>query len=657
MKKFPSLKYPNDPETDGLLDDDVVVTEKLDGCLPYGQRVATEDGAIPIGRIVNEELDVRVKSYDGDGIVYREIEDYFKNGKADTWIRISFDSKKSSFIDLTPNHEVYTTGGKKQAGDIGVGDKLVTEKPKVNGMVSDMIVGSLLGDASIVNHGERKNSHIEETHGERQHGYAEFKMSVLGEVVNNSYTEMSAYDDERTETKKLSYQTKSIKSIDEFTEQFISGGRKVVPEDIEISDRSLAILYGDDGSCSFSELQRPRATIHTQGFTKDGAKRLLDSIGIGGRVVDYGSGPIIEFTSDGTEVLFERVAPWLPSCMSYKVSDEFWADVCLWEQASYDRDTFEVTDVSETERRNDTKYDIEVSGTHNYFTKGVLVSNSNFRFKFGEDTWIGTRNHSYRIDDENIPKAFHHAVEWVEGLSDEVKDTLRGCGTFFGESMHLHSIEYDVEYENPSSGSPYFKSEPSVVLYDWYREDSSVEQTNGWANWSAFKDITGTLDLPTTRVIAKGSPEFMEENDAFEVPEESMFGGNPEGIVVRRLDGSVRAKKVTEDFKEKNAQAFNDPSKAQSDAAEFVAMFVTSARIEKNAHKLVDEGDYDKLEMSMMEELPGRVIQDIMAEEGWNLMCDEYGFEAEFDSEFKSQVRSRTSKQCARVLKQELQSF
>ena len=86
-------------------------------------------------------------------------------------------------------------------------------------------------------------------------------------------------------------------------------------------------------------------------------------------------------------------------------------------------------------------------------------------------------------------------------------------------------------------------------------------------------------------------------------------------------------------------------------------MFVTEARIMKEAHKLVDEGEYDSLRMEMMEDLPRRVLQDIMEEEGWNLLRDEHNFKCEFDEHFKSSVRSKASRMCARTLKEELQQI
>jgi len=224
-------------------------------------------------------------------------------------------------------------------------------------------------------------------------------------------------------------------------------------------------------------------------------------------------------------------------------------------------------------------------------------------------------------------------------------------GTFFGEALHLHSLQYeDVDWFNPSSGSPHppLDSEtPNVILYDWHQGD------DGWADWDDFMEFTDVFDLPRAPVLYTGSPDEAE----FEIPDESFLGGPPEGIVVRRLDGSVRAKKVTDDFKERNATTFNDPSKAQTEAGEFVAQFITDARISKQAQKLIDEGEYDELRMEMMEDLPREVIRDALSEEAWSLMCHQHRFECEFDEDFKSEVRSKASSKCARVLKTELNSL
>jgi hypothetical protein len=279
------------------------------------------------------------------------------------------------------------------------------------------------------------------------------------------------------------------------------------------------------------------------------------------------------------------------------------------------------------------------------------LDGANFRFTPRGDTFdIGTRNVVYEDapNNENVPKAFYHAVDYIEREAD--LDAIPEDDVFFGEAMHLHSLDYDdIDWHQPASGPPHVplsSDTPNVVIFDvWH------EPTDEWLDWGDVTEAAAVAELPAARVLDK-SP-FDEASK--EVPSESMFGGPPEGIVVRRTDGAVRAKKVTEDFREKNAVSFNDPSKAESDAAQFVASYVTDARIENVAHNLVDEGKYDELTMPMMEDLPREVLRDAMAENGWELLTD--GPELEWDDDFKGEVRSKASEKCARVLKQEVQSF
>ncbi|AGF91237.1 hypothetical protein HAPG_00051 [Halorubrum phage GNf2] len=299
--------------------------------------------------------------------------------------------------------------------------------------------------------------------------------------------------------------------------------------------------------------------------------------------------------------------------------------------------------------------DPETDGLHN----GEVVvteklDGANFRFCWDRDNGlrVGSRNHTYDADDENTPKAFRHAVEYVEQQIDAAPpdkvSVIEGV-TFYGEALHLHSLQYDgIDYYNPSKGSPHpplDSDTPNVVLFDARRDGE-------WLGWDEFAELVSLTPFTTTEVLERGNPDEL----SFAVPDESIFGGQPEGIVARRVDGTVRAKKVTDDFKEKNGQAFNNPTEAQSDAGSFVAAYITDERVLNIAHKLVDEGEYEAMKMDMMADLPREVLKDAMAENGWELLTSG-GFEGQWHDDFKGEVRSKASKKCARVLKTELQQF
>jgi hypothetical protein len=273
------------------------------------------------------------------------------------------------------------------------------------------------------------------------------------------------------------------------------------------------------------------------------------------------------------------------------------------------------------------------------------LDGANFRWRWDDDMlYIGTRNHWYHESDDNIPHAFSHAIDHIKHSSENPQRFEDY--TFFGEAMHLHSLEYEnVDYEVPDKGSAYPADlTPNVFVFDAW--DNEADE---WAHYNDVMQMTNQMGLTPAPPLEYGDPNEL----SLDVPDESVLGGPPEGIVVRRLDGTVRSKKVTDDFKEKNATTFNDAKKAATDAGEFVATYVTDARVEKHAHKLVDEGEYDELQMQMMERLPEAVLRDVFAEHGWEILNSS----RDLPAETKDEIRSRASKKCARVLKEQLNTF
>jgi len=296
------------------------------------------------------------------------------------------------------------------------------------------------------------------------------------------------------------------------------------------------------------------------------------------------------------------------------------------------------------------------SATDGLTNKEVVVTEkmdgANFRWTWQDgQLLIGTRNVVYEDPQgENVANAFQHAIDYVQETVSDLPASHERY-TFFGEAMHLHSLDYeDIDWETPNKGSPHVpldSEKPNVVVFDAY--DNEV---GNWVSWEQVEALAADYGFELAPVLGKGDLETVD----FDVPEESVFGGEPEGIIVRRVDGQVRAKKVTDSFKEKNAVAFNDTSKAQTDAGQFVSGYVTDARIEKCAHKLVDEGEYESLCMDMMEDLPRFVLSDAVEENGWELLTSESP-EFVWNDDFKGEVRSKASKKCARTLKGMMQQL
>lgn len=633
------------------MEGEVIIQEKLDGCMPYKQRIPTKDkGSVPIGKIVNQEMDVEVLSYNSDKkrMEYKPVTEFYKNGSTDDWLKIELDgSMKQNVLKVTPNHEVYTSEGKKQAGDLEPGDKLLSHNPKLSGELRSLILGSVIGDGRLENPLKDKSSHLQESHGEKQHDYTRWKVKRLGEWVNNVYTQESAYDTEHPVTEKLTYTTKSLASLDSLAERFYKEKAQVIPKDIGIDEKALAIIYCDDGSLNKGgDVQRPRATLNVQGFDRESVenlKRGIESLGFELRKVDYGKGWRLEFNTEDSQKLFERISEFIPECMEYKLPEEYRTEGDKWSKLSYDLHEVEVSSISDFTPHNKTKYDIEVEDNHNYFTKGVLVSNSNFRFSIHNDQILfGSKKQEFIQDGEplspeELPGQYVKAAKviqedvgveklkeveewWVDGLEHGLNDVItqgmeevdHGFLTFFSENMVLHSFDYDWD------------NTPQVIGFDIY-DDITEEFIHPRRAEEAF-DRMGIQTAPIHRRVTIHEDFKPREIERMKIPESAYRRGEKaEGLVIKNARNQIYAKLHNEEFSELNEESFNiAKSNAETDEEKVVARYCTNRRILKLIQKEVIQEDKE-LSMELMEDkLHHKVLNDIFEEEYPDIIYSRY---------------------------------
>jgi len=306
------------------------------------------------------------------------------------------------------------------------------------------------------------------------------------------------------------------------------------------------------------------------------------------------------------------------------------------------------------------------------------LDGANFRWHFDKtgDIVPGSRNVEYSgPDDENIDKNFLHAIEYLEHVLEDVQTDhpLLQNLTFYGEAMHQHTIDYDAyEGDHPH---PTEEDCANVVVFDIVAEeghpyvevDDEPETAGTFMHHDHFLEMMDDLPLDVAPILHRAPAE---EFDGFDIPTSVYRTPDPsadnefdkkglaEGVVYKRADGSVRAKKVHPQFKEQHGGPSGGNSDYQTtEAGEFVQKYVTEARIRKMVQKLANSplGEYESVQMKMMKDLPRVVLTDVMEENGWELLNND--FEFTFDSDFKGGVRSQTSKKCARVLKEEVQSL
>ena len=92
-----------------FLESKMIVEEKVDGCLDKDTIIETKEfGFIPISKIVDENLKCSVRGYDTEKqeLVWNEVQKVLNSGKADNWVEIELEDKRT--IKITDNHWVWS---------------------------------------------------------------------------------------------------------------------------------------------------------------------------------------------------------------------------------------------------------------------------------------------------------------------------------------------------------------------------------------------------------------------------------------------------------------------------------------------------------------------------------------------------------------------
>lgn len=271
------------------------------------------------------------------------------------------------------------------------------------------------------------------------------------------------------------------------------------------------------------------------------------------------------------------------------------------------------------------------------------LDGANFRFtRQGDDIIFGSKNAEF-IDEEGKPlpveecnHQFQHAVEYVLDKVD-ADDLPRDCPVYFGEAMHKHTMSYDWE------------SIPDFIGFNIYWEDDDRFAYPELAV-GMFRDI-GLASVPVSEKLT--ADEFYENYVTSEgidrealIPEKEYGEGRAEGVVlVNHHEGEHNQVKIhSKEFREKEKTP-NTPSKDNpTDTDKLVDTYCTEMRIKKTAHKFLDEGEWDDLQMEMMADLAPRVIDDIWEEEHTNIAYKNWTIDM-------ADVRSKVSSRCASTLK------
>jgi recombination protein RecA len=364
----------------------------LFGCLSYGTRVTLADGTQEkIGKIVNQRLPVEVLSYDPEAgtVVPKKVVGWFDNGRTDGFLQFTVarpaGNGHSSFA-CTPNHQIRTPAGWREAGELAVGDRVMQAIPhRLSGFQWEVLLGGLMGDSALSPTRSGHGARLRFGHGARQVAYADWKASLFANIgVSRSTNAKGA----------VFFDLQPLPELAELRQAVYIGGKKVFGHDYlkRLTPLSLAIWYMDDGSFSLrakgvQERTRDgsgRSDICIEAMEPTTRSRLVDYLadtwGIRAKLVQRAGKAVLVFPKDETAKLHALVAPFVHQSMQYKLLPRYRGQFRVEPVfAPMRRELMPMPILSiapKPRSRSTHRFDIEVEGSHNYLADGVVVHNS-----------------------------------------------------------------------------------------------------------------------------------------------------------------------------------------------------------------------------------------------------------------------------------------
>jgi recombination protein RecA len=366
------------------------------GCMSYGTRVTLADGSQEkIGKIVNQRMDVEVLSYDPVTcqLAPRKIVNWFNNGTADRFLQFtvakSGGNGRSQFA-ATENHLIQTPGGWRPAGELIVGDRVLSAEPqRLSEQQMQVVLGSLMGDGNLSpNRRGRSGTRFRLGHGAKQAAYLDWKVSLLGNIdCSRTVNAKGAVFADFTPLPELAELHDVV---------YFGDGKKHLTWDYlkALTPLALAIWYMDDGSLTVRSkgLQERtqggsgRIELCVEAMSAGSRERLVqylrDTHGLDIRLRLAGAAQkaVLVFSTAATERFQKLVAPYVHPSMDYKLLPRFQQQFSVqpeFADAELVLQPARILDIHvKPPTRSMSKFDIEVEGGHNYFVDGVMVHNS-----------------------------------------------------------------------------------------------------------------------------------------------------------------------------------------------------------------------------------------------------------------------------------------
>ncbi len=488
--------------------EEVNITEKIHGCLIYSSKITMSDGSLK--KINKIKVGDQVLGTDASGkLVATKVTNVFNNGKNEDWLTVRGPRRNAGSgnyffsVNCTKNHMFWSNGRYVPAEQLTIGStvSLLRSEAGLTPIQEQVLIGKLLGDASLKI--LDSSAMITFGHKKEHEAYLDWSCKGLGELGSDyRYEAISGYG-------SLMIRTHSVCNgwIKNKFASFIQNDVKVVPAWVadELGPIAMAFWYMDDGSLSHQEDQEDRASFAVCGFTEKDCDVLIAALAKYNITAEYylseDKYSRLRLNSDDAEKLWLLIAPYIPPVMQYKLPERYrghlgWLpNIAMVYKPSIV--TQHITDIRPFKLKS-CKYDIETE-THNFFTNGILVHNSNWR--------AGIINGEFMVGSHNTRKKdMESSAFWQMAKAFDIEKKLRSFVLDYskGDELIANSIAITLYGEvfggNIQKILNYGMTKPTdhtLRLFD-------ISVNGRYMDSTEFYTAAIFMELPVTPVLYQG---------------------------------------------------------------------------------------------------------------------------------------------------------
>jgi recombination protein RecA len=347
------------------------------GCFHYDARVMLADGTSEkIGKIVNQKVPLEVMSYNVTTGEFepRRIVNWFNNGPAELFLQFTVDANSGNghhAFGCTPNHLLLSEYGYRPAGELKVGDRLMTMVEYYLSPIQEQVVlGSILGDGSLRQISDY-NTALRIGHGQAQDAYCLWKQSLFEGLIGSETTNMRG--GHSFDTIPM-YELTKLR-VENYDEKGKNPSQTLIDR---LTPLAVAVWYMDDGT--FDSERQNRCSISCPGFPLEKQQALVRWFHERGIMATLTARGSINFGVQETPKFHAMIARYIHPSMEYKLLPTLrgqFVQVEATAQRTLKAVPMPILDIHEKpETRGMNRFDLEIDDNHCYVVDGVVVHNS-----------------------------------------------------------------------------------------------------------------------------------------------------------------------------------------------------------------------------------------------------------------------------------------